>query len=159
MMGGAKRCDLRQRRRFPHRHSRFARGQRPERTSGAWPAPSSRLPPLRLRLVKWSRSPRCSPRHDTRPTTDVWRRRVFSATKRSHRTRRVLDAQLLRGLVRQAGSHWSEAQRRFEKALYLQPKHYEALVHLMLLAERQGDQNAAANYRRRAQQVAPGGVP
>ena len=69
------------------------------------------------------------------------------------------EAHYLRGLVRQARSNWSEAQRCFEKALYLQPKHYEALVHLMLLAERQGDQNAAANYRRRAQQVAPGEVP
>jgi chemotaxis protein methyltransferase WspC len=40
-----------------------------------------------------------------------------------------------------------------EKALYLDPKHYQALVHMMLLAEQRGDQRAAENYRRRAQDV------
>jgi chemotaxis protein methyltransferase WspC len=61
----------------------------------------------------------------------------------------------LKGLVRQAQGQWNEAQRILEKVLYLEPKHYEALVQLMRLAERSGDDRAAANYRRRAQQVAP----
>lgn len=64
------------------------------------------------------------------------------------------EAWFLKGLVRQAQGNWDEAQRSLEKVLYLEPKHYEALVQMMRLAERSGDDRAAANYRRRAQQVA-----
>jgi chemotaxis protein methyltransferase WspC len=64
-------------------------------------------------------------------------------------------AHYLRGVVRQAQGVLGEAQRSLGKALYLDPKHYQALVHMMLLAEQSGDQLAAANYRRRAQQAAP----
>ena len=64
-------------------------------------------------------------------------------------------AHYLRGVVRQAQGVLGEAQRSLEKALYLDPKHYQALVHMMLLAEQRGDRQAAANYRRRAQQAAP----
>jgi chemotaxis protein methyltransferase WspC len=64
------------------------------------------------------------------------------------------EAHYLRGVVRQAQGLMGEAQRSLEKALYLDPKHYQTLVHLMLLATERGDQPAAANYRRRAQQVA-----
>jgi chemotaxis protein methyltransferase WspC len=65
------------------------------------------------------------------------------------------EAHYLRGIVRHARGEFSEAQRSLEKALYLDPRHYGALVHMMLLAERGGDCSAATNYRRRAQQVAP----
>ncbi len=64
------------------------------------------------------------------------------------------EAHYLRGVVRQAQGQFSEAQQSLEKALYLNPKYYEALVQMMLLAERRGDTAAAANYRRRARQVA-----
>ena len=43
------------------------------------------------------------------------------------------EAHYLRGVVRQAQGQFSEAQRSLEKALYLDPRHYEALVHMMLL--------------------------
>lgn len=66
------------------------------------------------------------------------------------------EAHYLRGLVRQAQKSWIEAQRSFEKAVYLQPRHYEALVHLMLLAQQRGDHQTAANYRRRAERAALG---
>jgi chemotaxis protein methyltransferase WspC len=62
-------------------------------------------------------------------------------------------AYYLRGVVRQAQGALNEAQQSLEKALYLDPKHYQALVHMMLLAEQRGDERAAANYRRRAQQA------
>jgi chemotaxis protein methyltransferase WspC len=64
-------------------------------------------------------------------------------------------AHYLRGVIQQAQGMLSEAQRSFEKALYLDPRHYQALVHMSLLMEQRGDRVAAANYRRRAQQVAP----
>jgi chemotaxis protein methyltransferase WspC len=66
------------------------------------------------------------------------------------------EAHYLRGVVFQAQGLVNEAQRSLEKALYLDPKHYQALVHMMLLSEQRGDQNAMENYQRRARQVAPG---
>jgi chemotaxis protein methyltransferase WspC len=65
------------------------------------------------------------------------------------------EAHYLRGVVFQAQGLVNEAQRSLEKALYLDPKHYQALVHMMLLSEQRGDQNAMANYQRRARQAAP----
>ena len=65
------------------------------------------------------------------------------------------EAHYLKGVIHQAQGRFNEARRSLEKALYLDPRHYEALVHMMLLAEQAGDGVAAANYRRRAQQVAP----
>jgi chemotaxis protein methyltransferase WspC len=47
-----------------------------------------------------------------------------------------------------------EAQRCLEKTLYLDPKHYQALSHMILLAEQRGDFHSAENFRRRAEQVA-----
>ena len=64
------------------------------------------------------------------------------------------EAHYLHGVVRQARGAIAEAQRSLEKALYLDPKHYQALVHMMLLAEQHGDHRAAENYRRRAQELA-----
>jgi len=64
-------------------------------------------------------------------------------------------AHYLRGVVRQAQGALGEAQRSLERALYLDPTHHRALIQMMLLAEQCGDFQAAANYRRRAQQAAP----
>lgn len=65
------------------------------------------------------------------------------------------DAHYLRGVVRQAQGKLDDAQQSLQRALYLDPKHYQALVHMMLLAGLRGDEQAAANYRRRAQQTVP----
>jgi chemotaxis protein methyltransferase WspC len=64
------------------------------------------------------------------------------------------EAHYLRGVVFQAQGLFKEAQRSLEKALYLDPRHYQALVHMMLLSEQRGDHSAMVNYRRRAQQAA-----
>jgi chemotaxis protein methyltransferase WspC len=66
-----------------------------------------------------------------------------------------IEAHYLRGVVLQARGMAAEAQRSLEKVLYLDPRHYQALVHMMLLSEQRGDQAATANYRRRAGQAAP----
>ena len=65
-----------------------------------------------------------------------------------------VEACYLYGVICQSRGAASEAQQWFEKALYLHPKHYQALVHLMLLAEQRGDRDGAANYRRRAHRKA-----
>lgn len=44
-----------------------------------------------------------------------------------------------------------KAREYYRKALYLDPNHYETLLQMALLAERDGDTSAARNLRRRAQ--------
>ncbi len=59
----------------------------------------------------------------------------------------------LKGTIHLARQEESEAMESFRKALYLDPVHYQALVHLSLLAEKRGDEAAARNYRARALRV------
>jgi chemotaxis protein methyltransferase WspC len=63
------------------------------------------------------------------------------------------DAFCLLGLIQRARGAQAEAEKHFQKALYLAPQHHEALVHMMLLAEQRGDRKTAANLRRRAEQA------
>jgi len=56
----------------------------------------------------------------------------------------------LLGVIRQAEGAHDPAERCFEKAVYLDPAHAEALLALAMLAQRRGNAEAAANYRRRA---------
>jgi chemotaxis protein methyltransferase WspC len=55
----------------------------------------------------------------------------------------------LLGVVHQARQESDAAERCFRKALYLQPDHPEALLHLMMLSEQRGNRAEAARLRRR----------
>jgi chemotaxis protein methyltransferase WspC len=59
----------------------------------------------------------------------------------------------LMGMVCQAAGNERRAEDCLQKALYLDPKHDEALLALALLAERRGDHGSAANFRRRAERA------
>jgi chemotaxis protein methyltransferase WspC len=61
-----------------------------------------------------------------------------------------VDAYYLLGVIHDAQGNPS-AREYYRKALYLDPDHYESLLQLALLAERDGDAHAARNLRRRAQ--------
>jgi chemotaxis protein methyltransferase WspC len=63
------------------------------------------------------------------------------------------QAYYLLGLVRDAAGNKGQAEEYLRKALYLDPNHYEALVHLAVLAEQQSDPKAAQQLRQRAQRV------
>ena len=56
----------------------------------------------------------------------------------------------LLGLVRQAEGERLEAERCFEKSVYLDPTHEEALLALARIAEGRGDVKSGENLRRRA---------
>jgi chemotaxis protein methyltransferase WspC len=56
----------------------------------------------------------------------------------------------LLGLIRDAGGCQADAVTLYRKALYLDPRHEEALVHLALLLEREGDLAGARMLRMRA---------
>jgi chemotaxis protein methyltransferase WspC len=57
----------------------------------------------------------------------------------------------LLGIVRAASSDGERALLCFNKALYLDPSYYEAIVHLALLHEQRGELSQANNLRRRAE--------
>ncbi|MGK7941904.1 MAG: CheR family methyltransferase [Crocosphaera sp.] len=62
-------------------------------------------------------------------------------------------AYLLWGEICQAQGDYEQAQRYFQKALYLRPNYREALVHLALLREHQGDKKGAAVLKNRIQRL------
>jgi chemotaxis protein methyltransferase WspC len=66
------------------------------------------------------------------------------------------EAYCLLGIINNAGGDRDGAIACFNKSLYLNQAHYEALVHLALLHEQRGEQPAAANFRRRAERALRG---
>ena len=63
----------------------------------------------------------------------------------------------LMGLAHDATGMHGEAEKYYRKALYLDPDHHEALVHLAFLLEKQGDAAGAQRLHRRAKRVNSGG--
>jgi chemotaxis protein methyltransferase WspC len=59
----------------------------------------------------------------------------------------------LLGMIRQAAGDREQAEASFQKTLYLDAQHDEALLALALLAERRGDGASAVGYRRRAERA------
>ncbi|OQX02762.1 MAG: hypothetical protein BWK80_57170, partial [Desulfobacteraceae bacterium IS3] len=45
------------------------------------------------------------------------------------------------------------AEEYFNKTVYLDPNHYEALSHLALILEHRGDMNGAVRLRQRVQRI------
>jgi len=59
----------------------------------------------------------------------------------------------LLGLVRDASGNADDAADQYRKALYLEPDHHEALVHLALLLRKRGDEAGAQRLQRRASRL------
>jgi chemotaxis protein methyltransferase WspC len=66
------------------------------------------------------------------------------------------EAYCLLGIISTAAGDRDGAIDCFNKSLYLNQGHYEALVHLALLHEERGEHLAAANFRRRATRARQG---
>ena len=69
------------------------------------------------------------------------------------------DLYSLMGVIQQAMQERDEAIRCFQRALYLKPTHAEAMAHLLLLCQEQGDDDQAQRLRQRLERVVPGGEP
>lgn len=132
--------------------NRTASGTLPPRTARVDPPAPRPAPAVKTELA------------DLRVSGDLTSSRVAANAGRleeaSALCRGVLDKQptnvealCLLGLVSKARGQPTEAKRCFQKVLYLNPWQEEALVHMMLLAEQRGDERAAANFRRRAEQA------
>jgi len=63
----------------------------------------------------------------------------------------VAEAYCLMGLICEARKDVRLAEDYFLKALYLDPYHYESLIHTSLLYQERGDERRAALYRERAE--------
>ncbi|MCT7983937.1 chemotaxis protein CheR [Laspinema sp. A4] len=68
-----------------------------------------------------------------------------------HRT--DANAYVLLGEILQSAGHPERAEKSWEKAIYLEPHHYEALMHLLLLKESYGDLTHASALRQRIQRL------
>ena len=68
---------------------------------------------------------------------------------------RQVQAYYLLGLIRTAERDSEGAEEALRRALYLNPKHYEALVQMALLLEQRGERVGAARFRQRAARAAP----
>ena len=60
------------------------------------------------------------------------------------------DAHYLLGIIREAAGNTRDAELMFRKAVYLQPDHYEALVHLSVICKKTGDPKTAQRFFERA---------
>jgi chemotaxis protein methyltransferase WspC len=59
----------------------------------------------------------------------------------------------LLGIISESEGKLTAAEDLFRKALFLDPHHYQSLLHMSLLCERQGDNNGFHLYRARAGRV------
>ncbi|UUZ49943.1 hypothetical protein LP420_07425 [Massilia sp. B-10] len=63
------------------------------------------------------------------------------------------EAYFILGMVSDCERKPGVADGYWRRCIYLQPDHYQALCHLALLAEQQGDTSQAAALRQRAARV------
>jgi chemotaxis protein methyltransferase WspC len=59
----------------------------------------------------------------------------------------------LLGMISESGGKLEAAEDLFRKALFLDPHHYQSLLHMSLLCERHGDIDGFRLYRARAGRV------
>lgn len=69
------------------------------------------------------------------------------------RTPEAAEAYYLLGLINELAGKMDLADDYWRRCIYLQPDHYEALCHLALLAERNGNQTAATTLKSRAARI------
>jgi chemotaxis protein methyltransferase WspC len=60
------------------------------------------------------------------------------------------DVYFLLGVISESGGKLEAGEELFRKALFLDPHHYQSLVHMSLLCKRHGDINSSRLYRSRA---------
>jgi len=64
----------------------------------------------------------------------------------------------LLGLISEASGNSLQAQNYYKKALYLNPKHYETLIHLSLIIKSQGDIETSNRLKERAERAAKNNI-
>lgn len=65
----------------------------------------------------------------------------------------LIEAHFLMGLIYQALDSMTKAEACFNKTIYLEPNHFEALNHLAVIMEHRGEKDKAKHFRRRMQRI------
>ena len=86
-------------------------------------------------------------RGELEPAADVCRRILAGGSQDP-------EVYSLLGVISESGGKIDNAEDFFRKALFLDPNHYQSLVHMSLLCERRGDMHASGLYRARAGRIA-----
>ena len=64
-----------------------------------------------------------------------------------------VDAHFLMGLIHEALHNENKAEAFFNRAIYLDPEHVEALNHMAFIELQRGNHNSAERLRQRAQRI------
>jgi chemotaxis protein methyltransferase WspC len=64
-----------------------------------------------------------------------------------------IQANFLMGVISHALDQEKKAEEFFNKTIYLDPNHHEALMHLAFISENKGDRRRAEQLRQRAQRI------
>jgi chemotaxis protein methyltransferase WspC len=117
-------------------------GQRPVKTARAVPLPAQPAPPV-------------ADLESVRRLADAGKLREAVESCESHLRLHgpSAEAYYLLGLVRDAIGNRHDAAESYRKTLYLAPDHVEALIHLALLSEKEGNITGAVRLRERARRV------
>ncbi|WP_369653312.1 CheR family methyltransferase [Variovorax sp. V213] len=119
------------------------------------------LPPARPRLVPTPAAPAEAPTgiDRARRLADQGHLADAAAHCEAHLRQHGPSAEVfhLLGLVRDASGNAEDAAEQYRKALYLEPDHHEALIHLALLLRKRGDEAGAQRLQRRASRLYQGG--
>ena len=131
------------------------------------PAPAAMASqPVRPRPAPPAIAPRAAARAE--PTTGIERARRLADQGHLADAAALCEAHLrehgptaevfnLLGLLWDASGKTKDAADQYRKALYLEPDHHEALIHLALLLQKQGDTAGAQRLQRRASRQHQGG--
>jgi chemotaxis protein methyltransferase WspC len=138
--------------------ARGAAGARPVSSSRSRARPTTGPRPITAKDTEAVPAPQPSPRATLERATELANRGNLREARQL--CERVIaengasaEAYCLLGIIGNAAGQREDAIASFNKSLYLNPNHYEALVHLALLYEQRGEQPVAANFRRRAERA------
>jgi len=122
------------------------------------PAPRNRITPVPVRPTKLDKVPDEPVKTVLQHASDLADMRKFAEAEIECERHLATNpgsagAYLLMGLIKQAEGKAREAEGHYGRALYLDSKNHEAMVHLALLLEGRGDKNGGASLRLRAERA------
>ena len=121
------------------------------RTRGACAAPAARPRPVPVQAPQ----PPADLLAEARLLADRGQLREAGEKCHAHLARvpEAAEAYFMLGIINELAGKMDLADDYWRRCIYLQPDHYEALCHLALLAERNGNLTAAATLKARAARI------
>ena len=120
--------------------------RKPRRSASANPPHLLRVPQAVAPLPGIEEARQLADRGELAAATAICERLVAEGTQDP-------DVYSLLGMIAESGEKLEAAEDLFRKALFLDPHHYQSLVHMSLLCEQHGDIDGSRLYRARAGRV------